>query len=250
VEVKSMAGQRTVERERGVAATVTADHLPGALRRYVERAILTDRPLPDAVRVTQAGDMWRTPHGRPMHFTATEEFAVREVAFSWNARFPIAPLLAMRIHDGFADGLGWMRGRFAGIPFMSKGGSDLALGAALRYLAEIPWVPHAILANQQIAWREVDARSVEASTQVGSTLAAVTVAFDAAGDISRIFTDARARDGDGDRPWGGSFGNYRVLGGVRVPTDGEVRWELPDGPFTYWKGSVTGVEIIDRGEGS
>jgi hypothetical protein len=35
-------------------------------------------------------------------------------------------------------------------------------------------------------------------------------------------------------PWGGRFSDYRELGGIRVPTRAEVRWELPEGPFTYW----------------
>jgi hypothetical protein len=28
-----------------------------------------------------------------------------------------------------------------------------------------------------------------------------------------------------------------------VPTRGEVRWELPDGPFVYWRGAVTALEV-------
>jgi hypothetical protein len=34
-----------------------------------------------------------------------------------------------------------------------------------------------------------------------------------------------------------------VIGGVRIPTRAEVRWELPDGAFTYWRGTVTSLEI-------
>ena len=35
-----------------------------------------------------------------------------------------------------------------------------------------------------------------------------------------------------------------ALGGVRLPRDGEVRWELPEGPFTYWRGRVTSLEPV------
>ena len=45
------------------------------------------------------------------------------------------------------------------------------------------------------------------------------------------------------RPWAGTFGEYAVVGGVRIPTHGEVRWELPDGAFTHWRGTVTSLEL-------
>jgi hypothetical protein len=45
------------------------------------------------------------------------------------------------------------------------------------------------------------------------------------------------------RPWAGRFSDYAVVGGIRIPTRGEVRWELPDGPFTYWRGTITSIEL-------
>lgn len=39
----------------------------------------------------------------------------------------------------------------------------------------------------------------------------------------------------------GTFGDYVELGGVRVPSSAELSWELPDRPFTYWRGEVTSL---------
>jgi hypothetical protein len=36
----------------------------------------------------------------------------------------------------------------------------------------------------------------------------------------------------------GGFGEYEVVGGIRVPTRAEVRWKLSDGPFVYWRGTI------------
>ncbi len=33
------------------------------------------------------------------------------------------------------------------------------------------------------------------------------------------------------------------VGGLRVPTRAEVRWELPEGPFTYWLGRITSLDV-------
>jgi hypothetical protein len=52
------------------------------------------------------------------------------------------------------------------------------------YLAEIAWVPHAILANPQLAWRELDRRTVEVATDVGARVA-VRLVFNERGEIAR-----------------------------------------------------------------
>jgi hypothetical protein len=41
----------------------------------------------------------------------------------------------------------------------------------------------------------------------------------------------------------GGYGDYGIVGGVRIPTRAEVRWELADGPFTYWRGRITSLEL-------
>jgi hypothetical protein len=77
---------------------------------------------------------------------------------------------------------------------------------------------------------------------------ATRLEFDGAGDIVRASCDARPRT-EGKKtvptPWAGRFGAYAVVGDLRVPTQGEVRWELADGPFTYWRGAITSL-VLDR----
>jgi hypothetical protein len=102
-----------------------------------------------------------------------------------------------------------------------------------------------MLANRELEWRELDGRTVEVATRFGSARLPVRLEFDAAGDIVRSSADARPRR-EGKKvvraPWSGTFGDYSVLGGIRIPTRGEVRWELSDGPFTYWRGAITSLE--------
>ncbi len=74
-------------------------------------------------------------------------------------------------------------------------GPEVSVGEAQRYLAEMVWAPHALLANPQLEWRELDAGEIEVSTQVGSRRAAVRLEFDPAGDIVGVRCDARPRSG-------------------------------------------------------
>jgi hypothetical protein len=186
--------------------------------------------------------MFRRPGARAMRFTATERFAVERVAFSWKARFPIAPLVSVKVLDGHAHGSGMLRVRALGFPVQTRSGRDIDAGEACRYLAELPWVPHAMAANHELEWREVDERSVEVIAEVSGERPTVRLEFDDTGDIVRCSADARPRDVDGGSwptRWGGDLRDYRTLGAIRMPTRAEVYWDLPERRFVYWRGQVT-----------
>jgi hypothetical protein len=222
-----------------------AREAPALVRRYLEGVLPPGERFPRTVRITQTGQTWRKPGGHALPFTAVEEFAVEEVAFSWQAEFPILPLVSMHVLDGYAAGQGRLEARLFGLPFMRSGGPETAEGEAIRYLSELPWVPHAMTANPELEWSDMDARAVEVATKVGSRRVAVRLEFDETGHIAGASAERPRIEGRGivRRPWTGTFGNFAVVGGVRIPTLGEVRWELPDGPFTYWRGTITSLEL-------
>jgi hypothetical protein len=221
--------------------------LPGLMAGYVERALPT-KASPSRVRVWQEGRMRRTAQGPWLRFTAIEEFEVRRVGFAWRARFPIVPgLLWLRIRDGFEGERGRMDGRVWGlVPFMRTRGEALDRGSALRYLSELPWAPHAIVANEELEWREAGQRSVEVSTIRAQTRLGFRFDFDDRGDIVGGFVPARPRQIGRtavDTPWAAEFGDYGSFGGIRVPRYGAVRWMPPEGPFVYWEGRITSLAV-------
>jgi hypothetical protein len=225
---------------------VRREELPPAVRLYAERALLGDGPLPGLVRFTQSGRMQLKP-GRWLDFEAEQEVRVDRVEFAWRARVSFAPLVVIRALDWYREGEGGLEARLFGlIPVARASGPETARSEAMRYLAELPWVPHAILGNGELEWRELDPGSVEVATPVGLGRPAVTLHFDEAGHIVRASAhDRPSQEGKRlvERPWFGDFGDYRELAGVRVPTAAEVAWELPDGPFTYFKGRLTSLEV-------
>ena len=180
--------------------------------------------------------MWTKPGARPLRFRATEDFAVDRVAFSWQARF----LLALAVVDELDRGAGRLRISLVGTPLRTQAGPEITAGQAMRYLAELAWAPHAVAANPELEWREVDGRCVE----VACAVAAVRWHFDGAGDLVRVTGRRPFPVGKTfvPRPWGGEFGEYASFAGTRVPTRGEAWWELPEGRFVYWRGRVTAFE--------
>lgn len=225
-----------------VADTTAIGTLPEAVRRYVARVLPASGALPRQARLTQTGSMWTRPGGRELPFTAVQELSSVEVAFVWRARFAIAGMPLLSVIDRYVAGQGLLEARLLGlVPIMRKHGPEMSEGEALRYLGELPWNPSAMLLNRRLRWRELDDTAVEVSTRVGGVRVSICIEFDAAGDIVRISTPGRPRMEEANklRPWVGEFSRYATVGGTRIPTRGEVRWELPGGPFTYWRCEVT-----------
>jgi hypothetical protein len=225
----------------------TNDRLPTLVRRYLDRVLPSGVPSVKQVLVTQTGEMFKRPGARAMRFSAIERFAVDRVAFSWEARFPIAPLVSLKVLDGYARSHGTLRVRALGLPVQTQSGPEIDIGEAYRYLAELPWMPHAIATNPELDWRDVDSRTMEVSTAVADARPSVSFEFDDAGDIVRCFAEARPRDVDGGSVatgWGGDLSEYRTFGGIRMPRRGEVYWQLPEGRFVYWRGEITSAQAL------
>jgi hypothetical protein len=185
--------------------------------------------------------------GRWLPFQATQELSAERVEFSWRARFRVAPLVSLRVADWYREGDGGLEGRIWGlVPVLRARGPATARSEAMRYLSELAWVPHAMVVNGELEWRGLGDATVEVATWVPAARAAVRLHFDADGDITGASADARPRlEGQRtvERPFSGAFGDYREVGGVRVPTTAQVAWELPAGPFSYFRCRVTSLEL-------
>jgi hypothetical protein len=157
------------------------------------------------------------------------------------------PLISLHVIDRYAAGEGTGEVRLLGlVRIAGEAGPHITEGSALRYLAELPWIPHAMLANRSLGWRELDAQTVEVATRVGSTSVSLRLYFDAEGNAVNTWTDARPHtEGDDEyvpRPWGEVYSNYERIGGISIPTRAEVSWELPGGLLTWFRCAVTSFE--------
>jgi hypothetical protein len=65
------------------------------------------------------------------------------------------------------------------------------------------------------------------------------------GLIASARAEARGRTVAGKivpTPWEVRLWNYELRNGMRVPTEGEVVWLLPEGPKPYWRGQIKRLE--------
>jgi Family of unknown function (DUF6544) len=107
----------------------------------------------------------------------------------------------LEVVDAYEHGAGSLALRPWGAFTASRSaGRDVSIGEAMRYLAELAWVPHAITENPALEWREVEQRSVQVSLAVEGERRSVRYEFDEAGDVVRVWTAARPRV-EGSRLW-------------------------------------------------
>ncbi len=220
--------------------------LPEPVGKYIERVLPAGLGASRVVRIGQVGEMVLKPGARGRRFTAEEDIAIDRVSFSWRARFPMLGPISLRVTDSYYDERGLLEVRLGRLPLQRNRGPELARGEAFRYLAEIAWAPLAILANPALEWLELDQRTAEVATRVGPDRIAVRLLFNESGEIAQTVAERPRAEADSEiTRWVGEYRDYRDLGGVVVPTRGEVRWETPSGPFTYWRAAITSFELCN-----
>jgi len=223
------------------------DGMPEPVRRYF-RAVLADgAPIVAAAEVVHRGtfnasetaDAWKP-------FTSTQRIVTRRPGFVWDARIAFAPGIAVRVHDAYVAGEGLLRPSLLGLVDLgaSRDTDGLARGELMRFLAEAPWYPTALLPSQGVRWVGVDARTARATLDDGGLACTLTFRFDDAGLVGSVSADARGRTVGGriePTPWEGRWSNWQWRDGMRVPLDGEVAWLPAAGRRPYWRGSIASI---------
>lgn len=224
--------------------------LPPLVRAFALKSGADPAQLARTVSFTQAVEMRRTAGGRFDSYQAWQVAATGKPGFLWQARQDAGPFTKLRVVDAFVDGEGHLEARLlASIPVARADGPDLALAEAYRYLAELPWVPDAILGNPDLRWQMAGDRTASVSLQTKGGAAHVAFLFDEGGDIVAMRAKGRpATDADGKPArydWQGTFGGYAVLGPRRVPVTGEVGYIYPSGYESYFKATLTEYHAAD-----
>jgi hypothetical protein len=217
--------------------------LPAPVVRYFETVLTPGQRLIRSARIEHAGT-FRGGLDEPWSpFTSVQHFSARPPGFVWDAAIHLAPLLTVRVRDSYVGGTAGMHGKIAAlIPVVDQsGGETLNAGALHRLLAEMVWMPTALLPGQGVTWSPIDDSTARATLGDSGTTVWLDVHFNRAGEIVRVATPARYRDVEGTAvptPWEGTFGSYEEVDGLRVPREGEVEWILPEGRLAYWRGRI------------
>jgi hypothetical protein len=219
---------------------------PAPVRRYFAFALPPGQRPVRRARVQHAGEFALRP-GAWKPFTSVQDFTADPPGFVWDARLPMAgaPVgnrLAVRVRDGYAAGVGSMRAAIAALVPVARqeGTPEIAASALWRYLAEAVWFPTALLPSERLTWTPVDDSTARATLRDRGATAVADFHFGSRGEVARVTGSRYRAVGAGQvlTPTEGWHRAYARVGGMMIPTEGEVAWLLPEGPHAYWRARV------------
>ncbi len=223
------------------------ESLPPPVRRYFRAVLQPGQPLVSVARFTHAGQ-FNTGENQAQwsRFTSSQVTVTQRPGFDWDARIALAPGLHVFVHDAYRAGEGILHGALLGLVTVAdlKGTAEVAQGELMRFLAEAAWYPTALLPSQGVQWEAVDDQSAQATLTDGATTVRLIFRFNQEGLLIGMETPARSRMVKGKvvpTPWQGRVWGYETRGGMRIPLEGEVAWELPEGSWPYWRGRLTEI---------
>ena len=219
--------------------------LPAPVQRYFRAVLREGQAMVSSVRLTQQGQfllneaksVWQ-----PFH--ATQLNTTQPPGFDWDARIRMAPGLNVYVRDSYALGAGSLHAAIQGLVTVARmhGTPQMTQGELMRYLAEAVWYPTALLPSQGIRWNGIDDRSARATITDGAAAVSLVFAFNLDGTMATAWASSRPRSADQSAPWLCRYRDYVERSGMRVPLEGEVEWQLPNGSEPYWRGRLAGIE--------
>jgi hypothetical protein len=243
LRAKLTNGQRTIKPK--IYDQTEIEGLPEPVQRFFRTVIKDGQAIASAVKLSQQGlfnlseteDKWSP-------FTATQFVTTQRLGFDWDARIQMAPGVNAFVHDAYILGEGSLHASLLGLFTVADvGGTPEAnQGELLRFFAETPWYPTALLPSQGVRWEAINDTSARATLTDSATTVSVVFQFNAEGAIATMRAEARYRDKLTAMPWGGRFWEYSLRNGMLIPLEGEVGWEYPEGIRLYFKGRITEIE--------
>lgn len=226
-----------------IADPFKLEHVPSPVARYLRRA-LRDRHLMVAhAELRQSGTLRSSLNGRWMPFTARHNIVPGRTEFMWQASVKAFPFIRLNVRDSYINGQGASDVKLFSAFTLGRqdGGEPVNAGSLHRYLAEAVWYPTALLPSHDLQWSAIDDTKALATLTHGDTTVSLEFWFNPSGAVAAIYTPGRwgaFPEGYKEMPWEGRFHDYRLHGGLLVPTWAEVGWHI-DGTWNcVWTGRI------------
>src|SRR4028119_583245 len=178
--------------------------LPEPVQRFFRTVLKDGQAIASAVKFSQQGQFnMSETEDKWSPFTATQLVITQRPGFDWDARIQMALGLNAFVHDTYLLGEGSLHASLLGLFTVAKMPStpEANQGELLRFFAEAPWYPTALLPSQGVRWEAIDDTSARATLTDGATTVSVVFQFNAEGTIDTFRAEARYRDKLTAMPW-------------------------------------------------
>ncbi len=220
--------------------------LPLPVQRYFRQVLTDGQPIIAAATLEMTGTMNMSATGEQWKpFTSRQRVVTHRPGFLWDAQVFMFPGLPAHVEDSYIAGHGRLIAKVLGLFTVadSQGEGEIARGEFMRYFAESPWYPTALLPSQGVSWAAVDDASANATLIDGPITLTLLFRFNDAGLIAAVRAEARGAGAGKDGvmvmlPWDCALSDYKPHGGMLIPMTGEAAWVRPEGRKVYFVGHV------------
>ena len=246
VRVKTLG---EVSHQDAAGSTISEESLsdlPQSVRQWLSASGAMDKPPIQSLILKQSGLMKTSPDQSSWSETeAVQHVNTVNPSFIWTVRMDMMPLVYVRGKDLYEEGEGQMLIKlYSLVDVVNESGEKISRGALQRYLSEMVWYPGAAL-REYMEWTEIDSTTARASMSWGGLTEEVTFHFAEDGLVQGVSADRFMGGGDDAvrRLWRVDVLESKEMGEYTIPVDVEVSWELEEGTFTWYRFTVTDIDI-------
>jgi hypothetical protein len=164
------------------------------------------------------------------------------LAYIYSTMFGVVPFEG---RDRYLNGKGNMLGKLLKkITLFDVSGTEMDVSVAVTYLSEALLVPACIL-QPYIKWEALGPNYAKASIDYKGVKAEGIFTFNDKGEFTKFETEDRYMDTGGGisekHKWTAEASNYIEKNGIKIPSKLKAIWNLPDGDYEYFNGTITDI---------
>ncbi len=212
--------------------------LPELVQKYLRFVGVVGRPHVRTFHATFRGRIRSGPDAPWMELRGEQTNAVEPTVRLFFLDATMKGLPVDGLHAYAPDGARMRVRLLSLLPVAGGSGLDFTRTETVTVLNDLCLMAPGALVDRRIAWKPIDARTVEATFTQGPHTVRATLLFDERGALVNFWSDDRpalAPDGRTFLPqrWSTPVGDYRLQGGLMLASRGEARYAAPTGEYAY-----------------
>lgn len=132
---------------------------------------------------------------------------------------------------------------FGLFPIVQVKGAEMNKAETVTVFNDMCIIAPATLIDKRIQWEGIDNTSAKATFTNGTNRISATLYFNELGQLVNFISDDRYAVSDMKRHrFSTPMKDYKLFGGISIPSYGEAVWHYPDGEFVYGRFSLSSIE--------
>lgn len=224
------------------------NNLPEPVQRYFNYSLAENQNYISYVKLKHEGTFRQSQGQDWMPISGQEYFTTENPGFLWVGKMKPFPIFWIDGKDEFIDGKGNFQIKLLSIfTVADTKGKESDESELLRWLAETPWFPTALLPSKYLHWESINSSSSMAVVDYKNIKASVIFSFNEQDQIVKLNADRfrTINNSYSKGKWVGYYRDYTKVNDIMIPKEIEAAWNFSSGEFSYAKFKITDIKYND-----